>query len=368
MAWVASSTGFLLIAASSFWEAASVVRPAAIQLVSLSMTTSNSISGSTPSSISHLTTHFNLTTNSVLAKSAITSPIENPITKPVVATGLPSKLLPSLSTPTQKKAVYQDKFSTIVNLSQLSLLSCASKANTPWTRSTPGMFPVFLNGCRVAELARKSDADYLQRRLLQLSQEPNIDWQRVLQPGLMDQAPVIRLGDEVLLTISPQVANRLGQHPHTLAVKWTNGIRQAMGAPAISMAVAQKQMYNLQTTAAITQGAASWYGPYFHGRLTANGETFNQYDLTAAHRELPLGSFVKVTNRQNGQTVVVRINDRGPYHDEDNRVLDLSYQAAKVLGGEARGIIPIEMQLLKTVPKSKTLAQSSNSQMIAFLK
>lgn len=77
-------------------------------------------------------------------------------------------------------------------------------------------------------------------------------------------------------------------------------------------------------------GLASWYGRKFHGRKTASGETFNMNALTAAHRSLPFNCYVKVTNKSNGQSVVVKVNDRGPFHG--NRVLDLSYGAAKQIG------------------------------------
>jgi rare lipoprotein A len=77
-------------------------------------------------------------------------------------------------------------------------------------------------------------------------------------------------------------------------------------------------------------GEASWYGPGFHGRRTASGETFNQNDLTAAHRTLPLGSKAEVTDVETGKSVQVTINDRGPY--VKNRVIDLSKAAAKKLG------------------------------------
>ncbi|MGU7784510.1 septal ring lytic transglycosylase RlpA family protein [Burkholderia sp. PU8-34] len=77
-------------------------------------------------------------------------------------------------------------------------------------------------------------------------------------------------------------------------------------------------------------GRASWYGRGFHGRRTANGERFNMNALTAAHRTLPLSSYIKVTNPTNGKWVVVKVNDRGPY--KRGRVLDLSYAAAKVIG------------------------------------
>lgn len=77
-------------------------------------------------------------------------------------------------------------------------------------------------------------------------------------------------------------------------------------------------------------GTASWYGRQFHGRKTASGETFDMNGLTAAHRSLPLNCYIRVTNKNNGHSVVVKVNDRGPFHG--NRVLDLSYGAAKQIG------------------------------------
>ena len=76
-------------------------------------------------------------------------------------------------------------------------------------------------------------------------------------------------------------------------------------------------------------GVASWYGKQFHGRTTASGEDFDMFELTAAHRELPLGTLVKVTNLRNGKSVVVRVNDRGPY--VEGRIMDLSYSAARMI-------------------------------------
>lgn len=83
-------------------------------------------------------------------------------------------------------------------------------------------------------------------------------------------------------------------------------------------------------------GLASWYGRKFHGRKTASGETFDMNALTAAHRSLPLNCYVKVTNKTNGKSVVVKVNDRGPFHG--NRVMDLSYGAAKQLGITSKGV------------------------------
>lgn len=77
-------------------------------------------------------------------------------------------------------------------------------------------------------------------------------------------------------------------------------------------------------------GAASWYGEQYHGKITASGEPFDMYDLTAAHPTLRLGTLVRVTNLHNGQTVTVRINDRGPF--ARGRIIDVSYSTARILG------------------------------------
>jgi rare lipoprotein A len=87
------------------------------------------------------------------------------------------------------------------------------------------------------------------------------------------------------------------------------------------------------------RGIASWYGPRFHGKKTANGERFNMYAMTAAHKTLPLSSYVEVTNLKNHRSIVVRINDRGPYHGK--RAIDLSYAAAKELGISGLGSVQI---------------------------
>jgi len=95
---------------------------------------------------------------------------------------------------------------------------------------------------------------------------------------------------------------------------------------------------------AINGGVASWYGPGFAGRRTASGERFNPGDLTAAHRTLPFGSKVRVTH--NGRSVVVRINDRGPFHG--GRVIDLSQAAAEQVGLRRAGSGRVELALLET--------------------
>lgn len=89
---------------------------------------------------------------------------------------------------------------------------------------------------------------------------------------------------------------------------------------------------------------ASWYGPKFHGKLTANGEIYNQMAFTAAHKELPFGTFLRITNIRNGKSVVVRINDRGPFID--GRDLDLSKGTALALGMIQKGVIRVKVEEL----------------------
>ncbi|OTP71426.1 septal ring lytic transglycosylase RlpA family protein [Caballeronia sordidicola] len=90
------------------------------------------------------------------------------------------------------------------------------------------------------------------------------------------------------------------------------------------------------------QGRASWYGRGFHGRKTASGERYDMHAMTAAHRTLPLASWVRVTNQSNNKSVVVKINDRGPY--VGNRVIDLSYAAAAALGMRGAGIGKVKIE------------------------
>lgn len=92
-------------------------------------------------------------------------------------------------------------------------------------------------------------------------------------------------------------------------------------------------------------GIASWYGPGFHGRRTANGETYDENDLTAAHPTLPMPSIVRVTNLDNGRSLQVRINDRGPF--KNGRIIDMSRRGAQLLGFERRGTAKVRVQILE---------------------
>ena len=120
---------------------------------------------------------------------------------------------------------------------------------------------------------------------------------------------------------------------------------KTVGKTSISGQV-RKTSYSLtDAKAKIAQsGMASYYGPGFHGRRTANGETFNMNAMTAAHRTLPFGTKLKVTNLANGKSAIVRVNDRGPY--ANGRIIDLSVAAAKQIGSTNSGTARVTLEVL----------------------
>ena len=114
----------------------------------------------------------------------------------------------------------------------------------------------------------------------------------------------------------------------------------------------------------IQTGIASWYGPEFDGRPTSSHEIFDMNDLTAAHNTLPLGSYAMVTNLDSGRSVIVRINDRGPF--VKNRVIDLSYAAARAIGLIGPGTAPVRVEVLKDVSPPAS-GQAFSVQVGAFI-
>ncbi|MDC0336545.1 septal ring lytic transglycosylase RlpA family protein [Pseudodesulfovibrio sp.] len=110
-----------------------------------------------------------------------------------------------------------------------------------------------------------------------------------------------------------------------------------------------KRYYPLKSAAGYDEvGKASWYGKDFHGKKTANGYIYNMYGVSAAHKTLPLGTQVRVTNLENNRSVVLTINDRGPF--VHGRILDLSYGAAKALGSVERGVVKVRITAIGTIP------------------
>ena len=151
--------------------------------------------------------------------------------------------------------------------------------------------------------------------------------------------------------LAARVINKDSQNFKSLSITERSGDQVRRQAISAKIDIAEDEpsvIEKLNTVASKTvrkfsqTGAASWYGRQFHGRKTASGETFDMNGLTAAHRTLPLNCYIRVTNKENGKSVVVKVNDRGPFHG--NRVLDLSYGAAKRLGVTNAGVAKVSIE------------------------
>jgi len=189
-------------------------------------------------------------------------------------------------------------------------------------------------------------------RTVEDAQAIAIKWDEDLETYLIqaNDQTLVTMGEGVML---PDTTDNSTQD----AVQATNRLRRLLGnAPPIEEVygkpvTAPSDPQNLATAPGeltaiqAISGWASWYGPGFHGNLTANGEIYNQYALTAAHRNLPFGTMVRVTNMDNGRSLVVRINDRGPYIR--NRIIDLSKGAAQELGLISSGVAPVRVEILQ---------------------
>jgi len=135
--------------------------------------------------------------------------------------------------------------------------------------------------------------------------------------------------------------------------------RSRYGNPR-SYKVLGKRYYTLDTSDGYSErGVASWYGTKFHGRRTSSGEPYDMYAMTAAHKTLPLPTYVRVTNLNNGRSIVTRVNDRGPFHS--NRIIDLSYTAAWKLGILGKGTGYVEVTALDPRAPEPVMAATSAS-------
>jgi rare lipoprotein A len=130
------------------------------------------------------------------------------------------------------------------------------------------------------------------------------------------------------------------------SIKKTDRHIQRIALKDSNLSKIEKKLMNmgLKRTNRIIDSKASWYGEYFHGRTTANMEIYNKDLITAAHKTLPLNSYVLITNKLNNRKLIVRINDRGPY--VDGRDIDLSEAASKILGSHSKGVVPITYEIL----------------------
>ncbi len=223
----------------------------------------------------------------------------------------------------------------------------ASRAFAAPLTKKPERFQVWLKERLIAEFPRVQQANAIAQRLKQvLSDSSDPDFNALpIQPGVVEGQPAIQVGNHLLFKIDEDLATALDRNPELLAIEWVNNLRMALGQVPLQLTQAQQQMYNLIETPRRFDGQASWYGPQFHGRLTATGETYNQHELTAAHPSLPFNTYLKVKNLNNGASVIVRINDRGPYIP--HRSLDLSLEAARCIDSETVGVIPFEATIMQ---------------------
>jgi rare lipoprotein A len=134
--------------------------------------------------------------------------------------------------------------------------------------------------------------------------------------------------------------------------------RSAHGNPPFYKVLGKRYVVLATEDGYLERGVASWYGPTFHGENTSNGEKYNMYAMTAAHKTLPLPCYARVTNLKNGRTIVVRINDRGPF--VANRLIDLSYTAASKLDMLKEGTTLVEVRAL-TVQEPDDLTRSAEA-------
>jgi rare lipoprotein A len=244
----------------------------------------------------------------------------------------------------------------------LKSLSGGAAAKKTSPNRNQELFQVWVKGHLIAQMPEKQRANLIAQELANLLQDSNLNASQ-LQPALDNGMPAGKMGDRVLFVIHDALASQLNSNPQLLAIEWVNNLRTALDAPPLKLTEAQSLMYGLVETEAKIEGFASWYGDYFHGRLTANGETYNQYELTAAHRSLPFNTYLKVTNLENGESAIVRINDRGPYIPPRN--LDLSRVAARCINSEGRGVVPFEAVIMQPLPTQSAAASQELTRLAA---
>lgn len=223
--------------------------------------------------------------------------------------------------------------------SQLQHTSCAHRSTLP--KDSP-LFQVWVGKQVVFNLLNSEQAEAAAQKLRTvLAQDAPLEPER-FQLRLFENQPAIyvegALDGQPLLVVTDELAQAFNNDSTLLAIDWVNHLRTAFNGAPLDVAHVQAEMYDLKETAQQIEGHASWYGPWFHGRLTATGEIFDKGDLTAAHPSLPFDTYLKVTNLENNRSLIVRINDRGPYIEGRN--LDLSHRAAQCLGSEETGVVP----------------------------
>ncbi|MEC4802961.1 MAG: septal ring lytic transglycosylase RlpA family protein [Jaaginema sp. PMC 1079.18] len=246
-------------------------------------------------------------------------------------------------------------------LAQATLLTAATKQplhpytrlSSPTTVFEPEMvetvnqdssFQVWVNQKLVAQFYNRRDAELTAERLQTVLATLDFDPQEI-RPVTLGGKPTVMMKNRLLFTLNEAIAIGREHNRELLAINWANNLRVALNTSPLSLAEGQSSLHDLVPTEEELEGWASWYGDYFHGRLTANGETYDQLAFTAAHPTLPFDTYLKVTNLENNNSVIVRINDRGPYIHP--RTLDLSRGVARCIDSEDTGVIRFKATIMK---------------------
>lgn len=214
---------------------------------------------------------------------------------------------------------------------------------------------LFVNGSEILRfhgtVAEKSSYQRVKSIAAILNENLSEDLNRSARITLdADSKNTITIGDSPLAQVDSTTAASAHSTSQELAFIYTNRLRQALGqaplrAPQLAPALDKNQeTAAYKPTGRSQRGLASWYGGQFHGRRTASGLRFNQFALTAAHRTLPFGTLVRVTNQRNHKSCMVKITDRGPY--AHGRIIDLSKGAAQAIG--MPGVAKVSLEVLSS--------------------
>jgi rare lipoprotein A len=223
-------------------------------------------------------------------------------------------------------------------ISKVSPQKIFNKYSVKLTHASFNRWTIWVNSNQIIKIKNPVEAGLISARINYLLKLPNFNPSQLV-PLQKDGRDMVQMGKEVVLTL-PSKLDSSGAD----LIQLVNNLRLATGAEPLNLFEVQGQVYEVAHTQSAIKGIASWYGPYFHGRMTANGEIFDQNEMTAAHKSLPFNTRLLVTNLNNGKTTIVRINDRGPYVGD--RVLDLSEAAAKEIGSDSIGVVPIKATIL----------------------
>ncbi len=251
--------------------------------------------------------------------------------------------------------------SSLLGLATASgLWSCAvlvAQANNQITTydhssETEKLRTVYVRGIPVLTFRGSDPSAKAQQFVALLHQALQEHWSAdTIQPAWENNQYVIKFGDRAQWVLDQSmIFPETTQNPAQDTLLITNRLRRLLGNAEPVTTIPNAPVANrdniITKVVRIILGIASWYGPGFHGNRSASGEIFDQNALTAAHLTLPFGTRVRVTNMHNGQSVVVRINDRGPFTGD--RIIDISKAAAQRIGMTSTGIAPVKLEVLGT--------------------